>query len=54
MAKSRPEETDPYVNTEKTNKKSCGFSPAAEVMLEVMSAETAINKWSEVFFIIVY
>ena len=40
-----------------TKKKSCGFGPAAEVMLEVMqevlSAETALIKWSEVFFIIV-
>ena len=40
------------------NEKSCSFCPAAEVMLEVMpevmSAETALIKWSEVFFIIVY
>ena len=47
-----------YVNTETNKQKSCGFGPAAEVMLEVMSevmsAETALNKWSEVFFIIVY
>ena len=41
-----------------TNKKYCGFGLAAEVMLEVMqevmSAETVLIKWSEVFFIIVY
>ena len=47
-----------YVNTKTNKQKSCGFDPAAEVMLEVMpevmSAETALIKWSEVFFIIVY
>ena len=46
-----------YVNTETNNQKSCGFGPWVEVMLEVMpevmSAETAHIKWSEVFFIIV-
>ena len=40
-----------------TNKNSFGFCPTAEVMLKVkpgvMSAETALIKWSEVFFIIV-
>ena len=47
-----------YVNTETNKQKSCGFGPWEEVMLEVMqevmSAETALIKWSEVFFIIVY
>ena len=47
-----------YINT-KTNKlKSCGFRPTAEVILEVMpevmSAETALMKLSEVLIIIVY
>ena len=36
------------LNTEKTNKKSCGFGPIAEVMSEVkpevMSTETALIK----------
>ena len=35
-----------YVKTETNKQKSCGFGPAAEVMLEVMqevmSAETAV------------
>ena len=47
-----------YVNTKKKHNKSCGFDPAAEVMLgvmpEVMSAKTALIKWTEVFFIIFY
>ena len=38
------------------NKKSCGFGPAAEVILEVMtevmSAETSLIKWSKVLFIL--
>ena len=41
-----------------TNKNLCGFGPAAEVMLEVMpeviSVETAVIEWREVFFIFVY
>ena len=46
------------VNTETNKQKTNGFGPIEEVMLEVMtevmSAETAHFKWSEVFFIIVY
>ena len=46
------------VNTETNKQKYCGFGPRAEVMSEVMpevmSAENALNKWSEVFFIIVW
>ena len=46
------------VSSEPWNNKSCDFCPAAEVMLEVMpevmSAETALEKWWEVFFVIVY
>ena len=46
-----------YVNTKTNKQKSCVFDPTAEVMLEVMpevmSAETALIKWSEDFFIIV-
>ena len=37
-----------YVKTQTNKQKSCGFGPAAEVMSEVMpeviSAETALNK----------
>ena len=45
-----------YVNTETNKQKTCGFGPGEvmlEVMPEVMSAETALIKWGEVFFIIV-
>ena len=49
--------TPKYVNTETNKQKSCGFGPGEEVMFkvlqEVMSAETALIKESEVFFIIV-
>ena len=47
-----------YVNTETNKQNSCGFGPGGEVMLEgmpeVMSAETALIKWSEIFFLTVY
>jgi hypothetical protein len=47
-----------YVNTKTNKQKSSVFDPVAEVTLEVMpkvmSAETTLIKWSEVFFIIVY
>ena len=47
-----------YVNTKTNKQKILLLCPAAEVMLEVMpevmSAGTALIKWSEVFFIIVY
>ena len=46
-----------YVSSETNKQKSCGFGPGGEEMLEVMpevmSAQTALIKWSEVLFIIV-
>ena len=39
-----------YVNTETNEQKSFGVGPGGEVMVEMMSAETALTKWSEVFF----
>ena len=47
-----------YVNTKTKKTKISGSGPAAKVMLEVMPemmpAETAVFKLSEVYFIIVY